>query len=150
MNSEICESKKSTSKYVKKERPNYRKWIDSHKDEILLLDSKIRADYVYKHLNEDLKLNKSQKEIYQLLYRAGLINHKPEKEDLKTSATTTITHLTNDILKLCEGSFELSQPLINKYIKVLTDLNKNINELKEIKNEIALRSSASLENLNKK
>ena len=59
---------KKSSKYVKKEKPNYRQWIDNHRDEIISLEPKLRTDYVHKHLNEDLKLNKSQKEIYQLLY----------------------------------------------------------------------------------
>ena len=127
---------KKPSKYVKKEKPDYRKWIESHRNEILTLDPKIRTDFVYKHLNEDLKLNKSQKEIYQLLYRTGLINHKPITEDPKISTTTTITQLTNDVLNVCKDNFELSQPLLQRYIKVLTDLNKNLNELHEIKKEI--------------
>ena len=128
---------KKSSKYVKKEKPDYRKWIETHRNEILTLDPKIRTDYVFKHLNEDLKLNKSQKEIYQLLYRSNLINHKPPIEDPKISASTTITQLTNDILNVCQGTlFEISQPLLQRYIKVLTDLNKNLNELHEIKNEI--------------
>ena len=113
------------------------KWIETHRNEILTLDPKIRTDYTFKHLNEDLKLNKSQKEIYQLLYRSNLINHKPVLEDPKISASTTITQLTNDILNVCQGTlFEISQPLLQRYIKVLTDLNKNLNELHEIKNEI--------------
>ena len=125
---------KKSSKYVKKEKPDYRKWIETHRNEILTLDPKIRTDYVFKHLNEDLKLNKSQKEIYQLLYRSNLINHKPITEDPKISASTTITQLTNDILNVCQGTlFEISQPLLQRYIKVLTDLNKNLNELHEIK-----------------
>ena len=136
MSTEISNNKKS-SKYVKKEKPDYRKWIDSHREEILLLEPKTRTDYVYQHLNEDLKLNKTQKEIYQLLYRSNLINHKPVLEDPKISASTTITQLTNDILNVCQGTlFEISQPLLQRYIKVLTDLNKNLNELHEIKNEI--------------
>ena len=135
-NSNITESKKSSYKYVKKEKPDYRKWIDTHRDEILTLEPKTRTDFVYKHLNEDLKLNKSQKEIYQLLYRTGLINHKPITEDPKVSASTTITQITNDILNLFNDTFELSQPLIQRYIKVLSDLNKDLNELKEIKKEI--------------
>ena len=129
------ENKKS-SKYVKKEKPNYRIWIETHKSQILSLEPKLRTDYVHKHLNEDLKLNKSQKEIYQLLYRTGLINHKPITEDPKISTTTTITQLTNDVLNVCKDNFELSQPLLQRYIKVLTDLNKNLNELHEIKKEI--------------
>ncbi len=128
------ESKKS--KYIKKEKPNYRKWIDTHRDQILSLDPKTRSDYVYQHLNEDLKLNKSPKEIYQLLYRTGLINHKQIIQEPNEVASTTITQLTNDILNLCQGKYELSQPLIQRYIKVLSDLNKDLNELKEIKNEI--------------
>ena len=127
---------KKSSKYVKKEKPLYRQWIDSHRDQILSLEPKLRTDYVHKHLNEDLKLNKSQKEIYQLLYRTGLINHKQVIQDPNVTVTTTITQMTNDVLSLLQNN-ELSQPLIQRYIKVLSDLNKDLNELKEIQNEIS-------------
>ena len=116
---------KKSSKYVKKEKPNYRQWIDSHKDQIISLDPKLRTDYVYKHLNEDLKLNKSQKEIYQLLYRTGLTNHKQVIQDPNITVSTTITQMSNDVLTLLQNNesgaslAELSQPLIQRYIKVL-------------------------------
>ena len=129
------ESKKSKG-YVKKEKPNYRQWIDSHRDQILSLEPKLRTDYVHKHLNEDLKLNKSQKEIYQLLYRTGLINHKQVIQDPNVTVSTTITQMSNDVLSLLQGN-ELSQPLIQRFIKVLSDLNKDLNELNEIKNLIS-------------
>ena len=127
---------KKPSKYIKKEKPNYRKWIDSHRDEIISLEPKLRTDYVHKHLNEDLKLNKSQKEIYQLLYRTGLVNHKQVIQDPNVTVSTTATQMTNDILNLIKDS-KLSQPLIQRYIKVLSDLNKDLNELKEIQDEIS-------------
>ena len=129
------ESKKSKG-YVKKEKPNYRQWIESHRDQILSLEPKLRTDYVHKHLNEDLKLNKSQKEIYQLLYRTGLINHKQVIQDPNITVSTTVTQMTNDVLKLLQNQ-DMSQPLIQRYIKVLSDLNKDLNELKEIQNEIS-------------
>ena len=127
---------KKSSKYVKKEKPLYRQWIDSHRDQILSLEPKLRTDYVHKHLNEDLKLNKSQKEIYQLLYRTGLINHKQVIQDPNVTVSTTITQMSNDVLSLLQNN-ELSQPLIQRYIKVLSDLNKDLNELKEIQDEIS-------------
>ena len=127
---------KKSSKYIKKEKPLYRQWIDSHRDQILSLEPKLRTDYVHKHLNEDLKLNKSQKEIYQLLYRTGLINHKQVIQDPNITISTTVTQMSNDVLSLLQNN-ELSQPLIQRYIKVLSDLNKDLNELKEIQNEIS-------------
>ena len=127
---------KKSSKYVKKEKPLYRQWIDTHKSQIISLEPKLRTDYVHKHLNEDLKLNKSQKEIYQLLYRTGLINHKQVIQDPNVTVSTTITQMSNDVLTLLQNN-ELSQPLIQRYIKVLSDLNKDLNELKEIQNEIS-------------
>ena len=127
---------KKSSKYVKKEKPLYRQWIDTHKSQIISLEPKLRTDYVHKHLNEDLKLNKSQKEIYQLLYRTGLINHKQVIQDPNVTVSTTITQMSNDVLTLLQNN-ELSQPLIQRYIKVLSDLNKDLNELKEIQDEIS-------------
>lgn len=136
------ESKKSKG-YVKKEKPLYRQWIDTHKDQIISLEPKLRTDYVHKHLNEDLKReapstwkNKSQKEIYQLLYRTGLINHKQVIQDPNITISTTVTQMTNDVLTLLQNQ-DISQPLIQRYIKVLSDLNKDLNELKEIQDEIS-------------
>ena len=43
--------------------------------------------------------------------------------------------MTNDVLSLLQNN-DISQPLIQRYIKVLSDLNKDINELKEIKEQI--------------
>ncbi len=126
MSSEKIEIKKSSSKYVKKEKPNYRIWIETHKSQILSLEPKLRTDYVYKHLNEDLKLNKSQKEIYQLLYRSGLVNHKQVIQDPNVTVSTTVTQMTNDVLSLININNNLSQPLIQRYIKVLSDLNKSL------------------------
>lgn len=126
---------KKSSKYIKKEKPLYRQWIDSHKDQIISLEPKLRTDYVHKHLNEDLKLNKSQKDIYQLLYRTGLINHKQVIQDPNVTVSTTVTQMTNDVLTLLQNQ-DMSQPLIQRYIKVLSDLNKDLNELKEIQDEI--------------
>ena len=69
--------------YIKKEKPEYRKWIDSHKSQILSIDPKVRVEYVQKHLNEDLNLDKTYYEIYQLLYRTKLtkaIENKTENQ----------------------------------------------------------------------
>ena len=53
-----------SSKYIKKGPKPYTLWIINHKDEIMNIPSKNRADYVYNNLNNDLNLNKSKYDIY--------------------------------------------------------------------------------------
>ena len=67
-----------SSKYIKKGPKPYTLWIINHKDEIMNIPSKDRADYVYNNLNNDLNLNKSKYDIYQLLYRNKMIEPRSE------------------------------------------------------------------------
>ena len=138
--------------YIKKEKPDYRKWIDEHREQILSIDPKVRVEYVQKHLNEDLKLNKTYYQIYQLLYRTKLIKAIETKDDNKNETkptpkqitTTTIKELTNDVLKLCENDITISQELIQRYIKVLSNLNNDLEELKNIQRIFQNPSEAHL------
>ena len=66
-------------KYERKNKKNYHQWVLDHKSEILELPSKQRTDYVMGKLNDELNLNMQRYNVYQLLYRNGLINHKHDK-----------------------------------------------------------------------
>ena len=68
----------NAKKYIKKGPKPYTLWIINHKDEIMNIPSKDRADYVYNNLNNDLNLNKSKYDIYQLLYRNKMIEPRSE------------------------------------------------------------------------
>ena len=69
-------------KYERKNKKNYHQWVLDHKSEILELPSKQRTDYVMGKLNDELNLNMQRYNVYQLLYRNGLINHKHDKPAL--------------------------------------------------------------------
>ena len=66
-------------KYERKNKKNYHQWVLDHKSEILELPSKQRTDYVMGKLNDELNLNMQRYNVYQLLYRNGLIEHKHDK-----------------------------------------------------------------------
>ena len=74
----MSESENIRKKYERKNKSNYHQWVLSHKDEILALPNKYRTNYALDHMNEELNLNMTRYKVYQLLYRNGLINHKPD------------------------------------------------------------------------
>ena len=59
-------------------RKPYHQWIIDHKEEILALPNKERTDYVMNKLKTELDLDMKRYNVYQLLYRNGLIKHKDE------------------------------------------------------------------------
>ena len=59
-------------------RKPYHQWIIDHKEEILALPNKERTDYVMNKLKTKLNLDMKRYNVYQLLYRNGLIKHKDE------------------------------------------------------------------------
>ena len=71
-------------------RKNYHQWILDHKDEILSMPNKDRTDWVMNKFKVELGLDMKRYNVYQLLYRNGLINHKNEIEIITTSTTDEI------------------------------------------------------------
>ena len=61
-----------------------------HIDEICSLPNNERIDYVMTKLKDELNLEMKKYNVYQLLYRNGLIKHKHEPE-IETTDTTTLT-----------------------------------------------------------
>ena len=101
--------KSMSRKYERKNKKNYHQWVLDHKTEILELPSKQRTDYVMGKLNDELNLNMQRYNVYQLLYRNGLINHKHDKpiptpvvapevavNEMDTSTTIPETMLDDD------------------------------------------------------
>ena len=70
-------------------RKNYHQWVLDHKNEILALPNKQRTDWVLTKLNDELNLEMKRYNVYQLLYRNGLINHKNETIQAPVKETTT-------------------------------------------------------------
>ena len=65
-----------SKKYERKNKKPYHQWVLDHKDEILALPNKDRTDYVMSKLKDELNLEMKKYNVYQLLYRNGMINHK--------------------------------------------------------------------------
>ena len=65
-----------TKIYERKNKKNYHQWVLDHKDEIFSLPNNERTDYVMGKLKDELNLEMQRYNVYQLLYRNGLINHK--------------------------------------------------------------------------
>ena len=82
-----------TKRYERKNKKNYHKWVLEHRDEIITLPNKDRTDYVMGKLKDELNLEMKRSNVYQLLYRNGMINHKLDflKPDpvIETTETTT-------------------------------------------------------------
>ena len=75
-------------------RKNYHQWVLDHKNEILALPNKQRTDWVLTKINDELNLEMKRYNVYQLLYRNGLIKHKHEPE-IETTETTTLAEATD-------------------------------------------------------
>ncbi len=65
-----------SKKYERKNKKPYHQWVLDHRDEILALPNKDRTDYVMSKLKDELNLEMKKYNVYQLLYRNGMINHK--------------------------------------------------------------------------
>ena len=70
-------------------RKNYHQWVLDHKDEILALPNKQRTDWVLTKLNDELNLEMKRYNVYQLLYRNGLIKHKSDTIEVEPTTETT-------------------------------------------------------------
>ena len=148
---------KKTSRYVKKGPKIYTQWIIEHKDEILNIPSKDRTHYVHEHLNNDLNLNKSRYEIYQLLYRNKLIDpldHNKiaetkaeieKKKEIKKEAVKkhndyiyTLSDITDKLNHLTNSDFnpEFIQNITQKYLDILNKINEDFEDLNNFKNEL--------------
>ncbi len=150
MNSE----KKTSSRYVKKGPKPYQIWVNNHKDEILNIESKKRTDYVHEHLNNDLNLNMSKYEIYQLLYRNKLIDrkhkniHSNDNNDINNENYTglinninipdTLKYIMIQLTDLRKSNIdpEIINNTIEHYLSIMNKINENINELINFKNEL--------------
>ena len=71
-------------------RKNYHQWILDHRDEVLSMPNKDRTDWVMNKFKVELGLDMKRYNVYQLLYRNGLINHKNEIEIISTSTTDEV------------------------------------------------------------
>ena len=154
-------NEKKSSRYVKKGPKPYQIWVNNHKDEILNIESKKRTDYVHEHLNNDLNLNMSKYEIYQLLYRNKLIDrkhkniHSNDNNDIHSNDNNdnneNYTGLINNInipdtlkyimiqltdLRKSNIDPEIINNAIEHYLIIMNKINENINELINFKNEI--------------
>ena len=88
--------KSMSRKYERKNKKNYHQWVLDHKSEILELPSKQRTDYVMGKLNNELNLNMQRYNVYQLLYRNGMIEHKHDKITVYENPIETTTDTTTD------------------------------------------------------
>ena len=70
-------------------RKNYHQWVLDHKDEILALPNKQRTDWVLTKINDELNLEMKRYNVYQLLYRNGLIKHKSDTTEVEPTTETT-------------------------------------------------------------
>ena len=70
-------------------RKNYHHWVLDHKDEILALPNKQRTDWVLTKINDELNLEMKRYNVYQLLYRNGLIKHKSDTIEVEPTTETT-------------------------------------------------------------
>ena len=86
--------KEMTKRYERKNKKPYHQWVLDHKDEILALPNKDRTDYVMGKLKDELNLEMKKYNVYQLLYRNGMINHKFIQ--ITPVATTETTVYEND------------------------------------------------------
>ncbi len=68
---------------------NYHQWVLDHKNEILALPNKQRTDWVLTKLNDELNLEMKRYNVYQLLYRNGLIKHKSDTIEVEPTTETT-------------------------------------------------------------
>ena len=93
---------------------NYHQWVLDHKNEILALPNKQRTDWVLTKLNDELNLEMKRYNVYQLLYRNGLINHKSEQSPV----TDTTTDEANQIrIEESEDGISISGgPVDEQYI----------------------------------
>ena len=81
-----------SKKYERKNKKPYHQWVLDHRDEILSLPNKDRTDYVMGKLKDELNLEMKKYNVYQLLYRNGMINHKfIQIAPVETSETTVET-----------------------------------------------------------
>jgi hypothetical protein len=99
-------------------RKNCHRWILDHKDEILALPNKERTDYVMGKLNDELGVEMKHYNVYQLLYRNGLIKHKNETE-IVIETTETTTDTTQEEPDAISGGPVDEQYLHKKYMKCL-------------------------------
>ena len=75
--------KTKSTKYQKKEKKDYVKWIEEHHDDILKQPSSERAEYVFNNMSKEISTKMTLKAVYQLLYRKKLIEHKKLTEEKK-------------------------------------------------------------------
>ena len=80
-----------TKRYERKNKKNYHQWVLEHRDEIIALPNKDRTDYVMGKLKDELNLEMKRSNVYQLLYRNGMINHKLDFLKPATVIETTET-----------------------------------------------------------
>ena len=82
-----------SKRYERKNKKPYQQWVLNHRDEIVALPNNDRTDYVMNKLKDELNLEMKRSNVYQLLYRNGMINHKLDflKPDpvIETTETTT-------------------------------------------------------------
>ena len=65
-----------TKRYERKNKKTYHQWVLDHRDEICSLPNNERTDYVMNKLKDELNLEMKKYNVYQLLYRNGMINHR--------------------------------------------------------------------------
>ena len=79
---------------ARKNKKPYHQWILDHRDEIIALPNNERTDYVMSKLKDELNLEMKKYNVYQLLYRNGMINHR--FAHLVPVETTTNSSIADD------------------------------------------------------
>ena len=75
-----------TKYYKRVEEKPYHKWLNDNREDILKQPCKIRAQYAYEKINNDLNLNIKYEAVYQLLYRNKMLNKDLVTETVEVKA----------------------------------------------------------------
>ena len=82
-----------SKKYERKNKKPYHQWVLDHRDEICSLPNNERIDYVMSKLKDELNLEMKKYNVYQLLYRNGMINHRFAHLVPEETTETTISNV---------------------------------------------------------
>ena len=101
-----------TKRYERKNKKNYHQWVLDHKYEIIALPNNERTDYVMGKLKDELNLEMKRSNVYQLLYRNGMINHKLDflKPDSVIETTDTTTELRSEAVQSEDTETFVTEP----------------------------------------
>ena len=102
-----------TKRYERKNKQPYQVWVLNHRDEIVALPNNDRTDYVMNKLKDELNIEMKRSNVYQLLYRNGMINHKLDFIKPKPVQPVIIetTDTTTDVEPDVDANARSSEPV---------------------------------------